>query len=416
MPALRKWILYSTVAGAFCNRFLIVVGGVNLFYFYFVIAFNFALLVLTGYRWFPKRLGWFLAYLFGSGSFGLVLGTNSTGGFFKAMMGISVFACYSATFMRFNRFDAVRVFRLYAQFALYSAWIGFLLLPFQGYPKGRVTGIFLEPSGFAIVCVPAVFYYADQWQRNCRYGIRLLTLLAACVMTLSSVGYIGMMLGIFLFGLRYRFGRVFVPPVLVIVFALAWTFSPLFQARMGDLFIGLSTGDINNINESSFGVVANTFITEKQFAEHPIVGGGLGSHVVAHERFLDLVPGAFFLPDNLRTLGQWDASSLMLRIISELGLVGVIGAFWYLWHYFPRGGSAEERAIAMSLLCYVLMKFCRSGEYFGAEQFLFFAVYTIIGVKARLRSQAKQARTPARTSDAIRAVADGGSGIAVNPA
>ena len=364
-----------------------MVGGVNIFYFYFVVAFNFALLIALGYTWFPQRLRWFLAYLVGSGVLGLLLSTNSMAGFLKSIVGISFFACYSAAFIRFFRFEAVQIFRLYANFALASACVGFLLLPGSA---GRITGIFLEPSGFAIVCVPAVFYYADEWQRNRRYGIRLLIMLAACIMTFSSVGYIGMMLGILLFGLRYRVGRVFVPPVLVLVFALAWTQSGLFQRRMADLVGGLNAKDLASLNESSFGVVANTFITQKQFQEHPVLGGGLGSYIVAHGQFLDTLPGAFFYPENFRTLGQWDASSLMLRIISELGLVGVIGAFWFLWHYFPRGGTPSERAVANALLCYIFMKFCRSGEYFGAEQYLFLSIYTIVGAKVRLRVEMEE--------------------------
>ena len=415
MSVTRKWVLYSTILGAFCNRFVIVVGGVNIFYFYFVCAFNFALLVSLGYAWFPRRLRWFIAYLLGSGVLGLLLATNSMAGFLKSFIGICFFACYTAAFVHFFRFEAVQLFRVYARFALYSAFVGFLLLPLPG-SSGRVTGIFLEPSGFAIVCVPAVFYYADEWQRNRRYGLRLLIMLAACIMTFSSVGFIGMMLGIFLFGLRYRVGRVFVPPVVVLVFALAWTQSQLFQQRMGDLVAGLNAQDLASLNESSFGVVANTFITERQFAAHPILGGGLGSYIVAHGQFLDSLPGALFFPENFRTLGQWDASSLILRIIAELGIVGVLGTAWFLWVYFPRGGSAEERAVSMALLCYIFMKFCRSGEYFGAEQYLFLSIYTVIGAKVRLRVGAKQTALSAGANVAADDTPRGDAGMVSAPA
>ncbi len=391
MSAIQKWVLYSTVTAIFCSRYSMQFGSLTLFYFYFLVVINLALLTSMGYLWTPNKLRYFVAYLAASGIFGLIVGTNVLSSFAKSFIGISLCAVYNASFLRFVRFNAVGAFRKYAQFAFYVAILGLMMLPFP-ISSGRVVSLFREPSGFAIVCIPAVVYYADQWQRNRRYGIRLLTLLFACVLTLSSTGFIGMMLGVFLLGLRYRVGRVLVPGVVALIFALAWTQSAQFQLRMSDTLIGLRGQHVDDLNESSFGVVASLLITRHQFAEHPFIGGGLGSHIVAHDRFFDTIPGAFFIPDNLRTLAQFDASSLLLRIVSELGIVGVIGALWFLFYYFPWVGTPEERAVSMALLCYIFMKFCRSGEYFGSEQYFFLSIYTIVGAKARLRTPVRQLR------------------------
>ncbi len=359
----------------------------TLFYFYFIVVINLGLLALHGYLWTPEKLRLFWVYLLGSGVVGLLMGTDSTAGFAKSFLGITICAVYSAAFLRFTRFHAVGLFASYARFAFYVAVFGLFFLPFQPWSRDRLVSVFLEPSSFCIVCMPAIYYYADEWQRNRRYGFRLITLCLAFALTFSSLGIIGLLFGGFLFGLRYRFGRVFVPVLLGLVSIVIYQRSEMFQARIGETLLGVTANDVTGINLSSLGVVTNIFVTRRQFEEHPILGGGLGSHVVAHERFINEIPGVALLPEEYRNLGRWDASSLLLRIISELGFVGLLATFWFLWYYFPRRSTPEERSIAMALLCYVFMKFMRSGEYFGAEQFFFLSIYTMVGVTSRLRIQ-----------------------------
>ena len=384
--AVRKWLLYSTLFGVFGSRFLVIVGGLALFYFYFVVIINLLLLAAMGHLWVPAKLRWFLGYLFVSGTLGLLLGTNSAPGFVKSLVGIAMCALCSAAMLRYFRFNVVGLFRYYAQFAFYAAIIGLLYLPFQGDRFGRLVGLALEPSVFCLVCMPALYFYADEWQRCRRHGVRLLVLLAAYLLTLSSLGYLGLLFGGLLFGKRYRIGRALVPVVLCTVAIVIYQQSDLFQARLDDTLTGLVAGDVDGINASSFGVVANLLITEQQFADHTLLGGGLGSHIIAHAKYIDQVPGAAYQSEEVHSLGQWDASSLFLRITSEFGLVGLVASAWFLVWFYPRRVTIEEQAISMALLCYIFMKLLRSGEYFGGEQFFFLAIYAVIGMKSRFRA------------------------------
>jgi len=372
---------------------MFVAGGLSIFYFYLVVIVNITLLTAQGYLWFPARLRNFFAYIFCSGIVGLVLGTNSTAGFVKSFLGITMCALCSASLLRYFHFNAEELFRVYARFAFYSAVFAILYWPFQPSHFGRMAGLFLEPSALVIVCLPAVYYYADQWQRKRRYGLRLIVLFFAYLMTFSSLGYLGLLFGGLLFGKRYRIGRVAVPVVLFLAASLIYQQSSYFQVRLNDTVGGIVSNDVGNINESSFGIVANLFIVQKQFVDHPLLGGGLGSHVVTHAKYIDQIPGAAYLPSTLHSLGQWDASSLLLRIVSEFGLVGLVYASWFIWWFYPRGANAEVESISMALLCYIFMKMIRSGEYFGGEEFFFLSIYAIIGVKTRFR-----ARRPTTTS------------------
>ena len=106
--------------------------------------------------------------------------------------------------------------------------------------------------------------------------------------------------------------------------------------------------------------------------------------MVAHDRFVPQIPALYvFAGKPIMDLGRWDASSLLLRIVSELGLFGLGYTLWYLRHYWPNGGDAQQKAIASALLCYAFMKFLRAGSYFQTETFLFLSVYTVNGLLAR---------------------------------
>lgn len=364
-------------------------GPVHLLYFYALMLINLGILASQGALWLPNRLLAFLGYLFLSGMAGFMLGSESIPGFLKAFTGIVPSALYFAAFFRYMRFNVKLCFVLYARMAFYVAAFGIVFLPFQPYGGGRLMSICQEPSMFCVVCVPAAFYYLDQLQREHRGALRLTTLLIAIALTLSSLGVLGMLFGFYLFGRRYRYGKVLAPAVVVLLGMLMYNYSELFRVRMYDAVVGTSSNDVSEANISTFGLLANFYVTKETFTHNPLLGGGLGSYVTSHQRYLENIPGiALVLDEDRLNLGQWDASSLLFRITAELGLLGFCAAIWFLVQYWPRGGSAQERAIAMSVLCYVLMKFLRDGTYFNPEVFFFLGAYAVLGAMAKARNTA----------------------------
>ncbi len=406
MTPLRKYLVYSTILGLFSDRFMLNVGPIHLLYFYAILLVNLAILTVEGFLWMPDRLLVFLGCLVLSGIAGIVTGLGSFPGFVKDIAGILPSALYFAAFYRYMRFDVRQCFALYARFAFYVAAFGIFYLPFQPWGGGRLMSICLEPSTFCLVCVPGAFYYLDLWQRRRQGGRRLLVMLLAIALSQSSLGYMGVLFGIYLFGRRYRLGKTLAPGVVLLLGALLFNYSALFRVRVSDTFAGTSNGDVSTINISTFGVLANFYVTREAFRNHPIAGGGLGSYVTSHERYLSSVPGVEFVLDEDRLmLGQWDASSLLLRITAEFGLIGLIAAAWFLISYYPRksyGSTLEDRAIAMSIICYLFMKFMRDGSYFNPEVFFFFASYAVLGALAHQRAANRQsAHRPVPTAASL---------------
>jgi len=372
----------------FSERFMINVGPIHLLYFYFMLGLNLLLLLAESSMWMPSGLWFFFLYLGCSGVLGILLGSDSVAGFSKAYSGIVMNALYYFAFLRYVKFDTEWCFKVYARLAYYAAILGFVMLRFQAVAVGQVHSVFLEPGNFALVCTPAVYYYADKGlaERKWSDWWRLLVLVVAIAMSASSSGYLGLLMCLYLVGTRYRIGR-WVAPALVLVTGLGmYNSSGYFRMRMDDTLFGLNTNDITHVNQSTFGLLSNWFVTAHAFHDHPILGGGLGSHVVAYDRYIEQVDGYDILDAvGAGQLGRFDASSFGLRIVSELGLLGVFGALWFMVYFYPRKATPGERRMALCVICYLFIKCLRFGNYFNPEVFFFFTIYVVNGLRARHR-------------------------------
>jgi len=378
---LRQLIFYSSIFGIFSGAFFFLVGTVHILIFYFVMTLNLVLMTLLGRLWLPKGLIALVVFISISGIVGVNRGTDTVGLFAKELIGITFSAVYFCAFIRLMEFDVDRCFRAYARLAFYVASFGVVFLPFQivYLQRVRLQSIFSEPAAFAEVCLPAFFYYADRWQRRLGGGKEVLVFLLAFALARSSVGFLGILFGLFLFGKRYRY-RNLVFPVLILVTGLGiYSASSDFRLRLNDSLKSAGQLDVKGVNISTFVLVSNVFVTEQVLLEHPLMGGGLGSHFVSHERFLgDLANVELFDEEGITDLNAYDANSLFLRVLSEMGAVGIILVFWFIWRY--RVSGTDDRAvICQALWIYFSLKLLRGGVYFNPEQFFFIVLYAVNG-------------------------------------
>ncbi len=379
--SLRKFLYYTTLASLFSEALMLNLGAFRLQFSYLLLFFNLLMMLLLGQFSIPKKLLMLCLYLGASSAIGIANDTDTLALAGKQLAGIPISAFYFYNFFQLqeNRFE--RAFRDYAVAAYWVAIVGFCMLPLQWAfhitSYSRFTSILPEPAHYATVCIPALYFFADQWLSYRRYGRQLAVMLLSFVFSLSAVAYLGIGAGIALLLWRYRFYVLIAPLLIGVMFVGLFLGSEGFRERVVDTAGALQESSVEGTNLSTFALVANMFVTEQVFEESPWLGNGLGSHALSHEKFLDQIPGIReFLGEDLEKLNAEDAASLLLRVISELGLVGLFGVLAFMW-YFRVSGQGPRAQISYAILLYFFLKLLRHGHYFSPEQFFFILIYIL---------------------------------------
>ena len=132
---------------------------------------------------------------------------------------------------------------------------------------------------------------------------------------------------------------------------------------------------VNNV--SSYTLISNLLVMKNVIKNNPFFGGGLGSHPLNYDKYISQVDGAAsWLRANV-DLGRLDGNSLLIRILSELGLFGFLLVFLFLLKTY-KGVNDSNYRIAYSIYIYLILVFIRSGTYGSLDLFLFiFSLYFI---------------------------------------
>jgi len=291
---------------------------------------------------------------------------------FSQILGIAVIGSYYYNFIPL--YDKEDIIKVYLKLSLFVAIIGYPMyfLNINLNDGIRLQSIFKEPAHYAIVVIPACFYFLKiKEYRN--FAILFGTL----ILSNSSLGYIGCALmflipNLTLKRMGFLLGMV---PVLLVAFFYVYSNYPFLKLRVDDTYNSLNvinTGKFDkNTNLSSYVLISNLYIAKKNVTDHPL-GSGIGSHHYMHtERYIkEMRP-----PEYLRTIGRYkdnsfDANSLFTRICSEFGLFGFVFVVLILI-YVSKAFSSNELFFAQAIVIYLLLKLLRDGHYFPPEFYFF---------------------------------------------
>ncbi len=327
--------------------------------------------------WIPPGLILLVFITLLSGLAGIAQELDTVGLFLKSEIGIVLSAVYACAFLRYMRFDAVECFRRYAWVAFGVAVLGLLLYPVLAIliEKYRLESIEYEPGEFCIVTLPAIYYFADQWQRHRKGGAQVLLMILAVALSGSSMGFLGLFVGLYLFGRRYRFGSVVAPAVILALGFAVYTVSADFQRRVSDSFTGFTLLDAADLNDSSFSQLSGAYVSANALLRHPLLGEGMGAISQVNDRYIGTLRGIEFLPEGVLGIARGDGGSMLFRLAGETGLTGLVLAFGFLWYCYPRKGSVDRKQTASALLVYVFLKLLRSGVYFNPEVMFLLVIY-----------------------------------------
>ena len=242
----------------------------------------------------------------------------------------------------------------------------------------RVIGTVGEPTYFANVIAPAAFFairrlfFAEnplsqdlesskiQLSRNAAAGI-----LTAQILTFSTIAYAGILLSfgfLFLFQRRIRSILIFA----IVAFTLIQTALtiPEIESRISGLS-AMGNEDTAIVHGSSAILYNHASIAWENFKSNPFIGSGLGSHSLATKKYTILrdTPFATIAEQNAS-----DASSMFLRIASELGAFGIIICLVFLLLYFVPHKKAPPRMLVIkhiqtAFLVTILLQLFRQGNF-----------------------------------------------------
>lgn len=250
-------------------------------------------------------------------------------------------------------------------------------------PLGRSAAFLNEPSTCALVLFPMTFLslylYIGKYKEKLELKIsnwQRVVIILGFITTGSSSGFIGICIGLVIIALEYGLNYKQLIILIVGFFILGGIYKsvPLIKERIDDTYLLLrGEQSLSFANVSTQTLILNKNIAMDSFKVTKGFGGGLGSHQISYSKYISK-----YSEPNLLYLNQQDANSMMLRIISELGILGLVISFCFLWFYrYRKADKKDENFRIISLMClsYILMRFTRYGHYFDCGFFMFVSIY-----------------------------------------
>ena len=352
----------------------------------------------------PKKIIGSIFILFVVGVLEIFLGNNTWPLFLKIFLGFVLSVSFYGYVLDYFKFDTPKIFNFYIKGAIIVSYIGFFQFVFfylsftpgynfswlfnkWGLVSGgfgiRVNSIFSEPAQCAIVLAPACFVAIyNLISRNKKYLLtkfQSVLIIFVTFLTTSSTGYIGLLF-ILLF-LLFNYGKISYfflgVPVIILASVLLYNNVPDFKSRVDTSIALWIEGDfgIENTNTSSFVLYNNYHIAQENFLTNPFTGTGLGSHPIAFDKYSltnrsDIIDLQF---------NKADGNSLLIRLISETGILGVVFIFVFMRRFYVRRDPFNVDAtfwiISNSVLIIIILYLLRQGNYFLNAFPLFMWIY-----------------------------------------
>ena len=319
-----------------------------------------------------------------------LIGAHLAGGDTKPViaqiLGITVTSVYFFNALTTFGIPLPRWMDMYIRVAIAAAVLGILqwaIARILHTGDGRLKSIFLEPSHYIFLTLPAIGYCSARYIEKREYGPETLIFLLTYVLADSSLGFLGILLvGAFNVTTRLKSWQILLATALgCAMLGGLYLGSENFRLRATDTITAIAKQDLGGTNASTFALLSNVYVTSQSFQTHPFTGVGIGGYANAYDKYIGTLsgPGLTFLNE---TLNRDDANSLFLRIAAELGIPGLLVIFGFLVICGHVRGSPYQ-TIRNALLPYLLVRMLRFGAYFSVEFYFFVGIYLLNYMQCR---------------------------------
>lgn len=246
----------------------------------------------------------------------------------------------------------------------------------------RSSGFESEPASLAIFLAPA-FYLAYLVLQKKTPGLFLKNRLAAILVILGMASTISlnafMIVAVIVLvvnsdKLKARpFRTSFVLIISGLALGVAVQKVSFLNLRVSSLIEGLQNpGKVWTTTDlSTFATLSNIYVSKQALVDSYYLGTGIKTHSISYDKYVYF---KFYSSDVLMELNKEDASSLYLRILSEMGVVGLFILIVFLVKYRTAGPGNMYIANTSAML-YIVLYGVRNGGYMSLLFWFFVAIY-----------------------------------------
>lgn len=287
------------------------------------------------------------------------------GGLWKQFFPIMLI--YLVNYDMFYKVDFVKLFKVYFHIAYLASIFGFIQLfakLFLGirlltqYNRIWIDSIAYEPSHFVVLMMPAAIYAIINFKEH---KLKSIIISAAVFCTFSSTALI--CYAIFIPLIFRKFKYVFISlPVLYVFVQNVLLESESFMFRFDSISNYLKYGTFDKVLAgTSISFLTNIEVAVSSIKRSPLIGVGLGGH---EEQYFHYFRGNAFESHYLFGLNAPSAHNLLIRIISEHGLIGLVFFVVTLSKSLLLKASGYNRAISIACFSHFVCKSLKLGGYF----------------------------------------------------
>ena len=290
--------------------------------------------------------------------------------FIKSYLPVLVICLISCSI--FYKYGTEGFFYVYLKASFYLSMFGILqfILSLIGIDLllnvwGRLNSTFPEGSHFASAIIPAVVYFILKK----KYNFESIVVFFAYFLTFSTTSYLVLLLLLIPYKVSLRNVReVF---SIFILFGSAFClyyFIGEVSYRVDDVISSYHNYDLTSVNLTTFSFYSNLEVALSSLDRHFPFGAGMGNHYSEYQYFIDYINSDF---KSLRAVGinQESGHSLIIRVLSEFGFLGLLCVFFYFLYVFIKifingeNKVSEDKLIAYSCFSTLLFRIFKLGGY-----------------------------------------------------
>lgn len=250
--------------------------------------------------------------------------------------------------------------------------------------SGRLESWGGEPGDISLLTIPALIYYFYHKEISLRSGLTII----AFILSESTASYAALFITLSLLLIVHnRKSLIKIVSIILIISTISYTFLNFISTEKSNDYGAifkfketieiLQTDHINyyeleSLNASTYAFITNFLVAKT--APSRLLGTGLGTHPTSYKIEYPQRNTNY----RLYGLNSNDAYSLSIRVFSELGYLGVISLFLFLYKNFN-----SKSLFSFMALSYIINACITGGHYTANGSILFFLFFYFAGQKIK---------------------------------